>query len=59
MVCDQCQGELHLVTSVAPFGRLPGAHFYQCRSCGHLHIKDLSAPLLSGSDGLSVPSEGA
>jgi len=59
IICDECQGDLHLVTSVAAFGGIAGARFFQCKDCGHLRIEDLSAPFASGSDGMNVPSEGA
>ncbi len=42
--CDECQGEIHLVTSVASFGGLAGARFYECKDCGHLQVEDVTAP---------------
>jgi hypothetical protein len=58
-VCDECQGEVHLVTSVASFGGSPGARFFQCKDCGHLHIEDLSASFAPGSDDMDFRPEGA
>lgn len=59
MVCDECQGEVQLVTSVASLGGSPGARFFQCMACGHLQIEDLSAPFAPGSERVDFHSDGA
>ena len=59
MTCDECQGEIHLVTSVASFGGRPGARFYQCKDCGHLQVEDLTAPLAPASAGMNFRPESA
>lgn len=43
VVCEECQGEARLVTSVAGFGSAPGARFYQCRACSHLQVEEFTA----------------
>jgi len=59
MTCDECQGEVHLITSVASFGGSAGARFFQCQSCGRLQIEDLSSPLTPGSQGMNFRPQGA
>jgi hypothetical protein len=59
IICDECRGELRLVTSVASFGGSPGARFFQCTGCGHLQIEDVSASVPPGAAGMDIRSEGA
>jgi hypothetical protein len=42
VVCEECQGEARLVTSVAAFGTASGARFYQCRDCRHLQVQEFT-----------------
>ena len=43
ILCDECRGEVRFVTSVASFGTVPGARFYQCETCGHLQVQEFTS----------------